>query len=34
MAGHGAILDGCGPFADGDRILDLAEAVPFQGGVP
>ena len=30
MAGNGAILDGGGPLADGDGVLDLAEAVPLQ----
>jgi hypothetical protein len=33
MAGDGTIFNGCRPFADRDRILDLAEPVPFQARV-
>ena len=34
VAGDGAIFDGSGAFDNRDGILDLAEAVSFQRGVP
>jgi hypothetical protein len=34
MARHGAIFNGCRSFADRHGILDLAELVPLQAGVP
>src|SRR5665213_377848 len=34
MARNGSILDRCGPFADGDRVLDLTKPPLLHAGMP